>query len=108
MAEKSFITAEAEKMIQGLAVALRINLIEAARRKLDDYFDPKITRYAMDTSYDPESGKCGLTLKIHTSLDLKESMAVLERFEEDWLLDNLPADFDFVITVCQKDWIANE
>ena len=108
MAEKSFLTAEAEEMIQGLAVALRINLIEAARRKLDEYFDPKITKYVMDTSYDPESGSRGLVLEIHTNLDLEESVAALERFEEDWLLDNMPADFDFVITVCQKDWITNE
>ena len=95
-------------MIQGLAVALRINVIEAARRKLDEYFDPRITKYEMDTTYDPETGKRGLILEIHTNLDAEESMAALERFEEDWWLDNLPLDFDFVITVKPKDWIANE
>ena len=96
MAEKSF---SAVADIQGLAATLKLNIIGEARRKLDEYFDPKTTRYVLSETYDPESGSRGLMLEVHTDLGVKEAMAALEKFDDEYWLDVMPADTSVVVDV---------
>lgn len=94
--------------VSGLATALKLNLLNDARRKLDEYFDPHTTRYVLSRTFDPDSGSQGLMLEIHTELNCAEALAALDRFNEDYWLDVMPAEFSIVIRVFPKDVLSDE
>lgn len=65
-----------------------LKLLIAARRKLDEYFLPMETKYFVRRRFDNN----GLVLEIHTDLDFETALKQLEKFEDDWWLNNMPID----------------
>lgn len=109
----SFNVTEIKNIIGGLGVSVEeeaipylisheniFSLVLDAKIKLDSYFDSKLTKYYLSRIYDPETQSEGLMLEIRTDQCFTEAMACLEKFEDDWWLDNMPTNGDkFVIDV---------
>lgn len=65
-----------------------LKLLKAARHKLDEYFPPTKTQYFVRRRFDNN----GLVLEIYTDLDFETALKQLDKFEDDWWLDNMPTD----------------
>ena len=65
-----------------------LKLLRAARHKLDEYFPPTKTKYFVRRRFDNN----GLVLEIHTDLDFETALKQLDKFEDDWWLDNMPTE----------------
>ena len=74
-----------------------LELARVARNKLDEYFNPATTEYFLCRIYDPETREEGLMLEIHAAQDFEKAMANLEKFENEWWLDNMPTNGDKLI-----------
>ena len=66
-----------------------LDLILASRTKIAEYFSGA-TPLALYLAQYPDEGHEELYLLIQTKLSAKESLPVLDRFEEEWWLDALP------------------
>ena len=76
-----------------------LKLLRAARHKLDEYFPPMETKYFVRCLYD----NSGLVLEIHTDLDFETTLKQLEKFEDDWWLDNLTTEgYSLIIDVVSE------
>ena len=74
-----------------------IPLINNAANKLAKYFTDSSTDYYLSLIYNPDTKAQGLCLEIYATLPFAKALSCLERFEDEWWLDNLPDNLDDLV-----------
>ena len=70
-----------------------VRLLNSAQKKLNAYFTDKKTWYFLRQTYSSD----GLVLEVHTPQNGETALAMLEKFEDEWWLDNMPVNSDKIL-----------
>ena len=65
--------------------------------KLKEYFPESDTTYSLRRTYSSEPRDNGVVLEIYTHKKSVDALKCLEKFEDDWWIDNLPPKSDNLV-----------
>lgn len=76
-----------------------INILFEAYKQIKRIFNQNIVEICLEYDRDPEEDFEGLFVIIKTNLSPEESLNLLERFDEEWFLDNVSEEIGSIFTV---------
>lgn len=82
---QSFVLSESVVQFISKNSSIAILLIQA-KEEIQKYFSDELY---LETVFDPENGKESLFLGINTKIDINEALAKMDKFTDDWWLNNM-------------------
>lgn len=76
-----------------------INTLFEAHKQIKRVFKENIVEVYLEYSRDPEEDFEGLFVTVKTNLSPEKSLDLLDRFDEEWFLDNVPSEIGSIFTV---------
>ncbi len=76
-----------------------INILFEAYKQIKRIFNQNIVEICLEYNRDPEEDFEGLFVIVKTNLSPEESLNLLERFDEEWFLDNVSEEIGSIFTV---------
>lgn len=83
-----------ERILPYLEKKIRlVNFLNLAKKELNSYFTEENTWFFVRPTYSLD----GVVLEIHTSQDGATALATLEKFEDEWWINNMPVNSDKIL-----------